>query len=184
MTRIFRYVLMNDTGMAPCIDNGRVSLATCKPKIRSSAKPGDWVIGCRPSPDQCEVVWAGRVAQSIEVGEFERQYRGRSDAIYRGKPNAYERLRPAYHPGADELRKDTSAPALVFAQDETWYFGRTPQRLPEHLMHLAAGGRGHRVGGVRVGDIDELVKWLKGVAKPGVHARPRDAAPQKTCGGC
>lgn len=184
MSRIFRYVLMKDTGMAPCIDNGMVSLATCKPKIRSSAKPGDWVIGCLPSPDQCEVVWAGRVAQSIEVGEFECQYHGRSDAIYRGTPNAYERLRPTYHPDADEFRKDTSAPVLVFAQGETWYFGRKPQRLPERLMHLAAGGRGHRVSGVREGDTDELVKWLKSVAKPGVHAPPRDASPRKSCSCC
>ena len=34
MTRIFRYILRNDTGMAPCTDRGLVSLATCKPKIR------------------------------------------------------------------------------------------------------------------------------------------------------
>jgi hypothetical protein len=41
MIRIFRYILKNDSGMAPCIDNGLVSLATCKPKIRASAQHGD-----------------------------------------------------------------------------------------------------------------------------------------------
>src|SRR5262245_14974675 len=101
MTRMLRYILQHDTGMAPCVDDGLVSLATCKPKIRASANPGDWVIGLRPSPaPRGLVVWAGRVAHSIGVGEYERQHRGRSDAVYRIKPDGgFERLRPDYHPG-------------------------------------------------------------------------------------
>lgn len=42
--RIYRYVLTSDTGMAPSIDQGVVSLATCKPVIRRCAGPGDWVV--------------------------------------------------------------------------------------------------------------------------------------------
>jgi hypothetical protein len=62
MTRILRYILQHDTGMAPCVDNGLVSLATCKPKIRAGARSGEWVIGFRPSPaPRGLMVWAGRV---------------------------------------------------------------------------------------------------------------------------
>ena len=181
MTRILRYILQHDTGMAPCVDDGLVSLATCKPGIRASAKPGEWIVACRPSPaPRGLVVWAGRVADSIEVGEYERQHRGRPDAVYRAKPGGgFKRLRPDYHPGENELRKDTSAPVLVFDPDATWYFGREPHMLPEQLMHLAAGGRGHRVSGVSEGDAAALQAWLTSITPPGVHGLPRDATPKK-----
>jgi len=180
MTRILRYILQHDTGMAPCVDDGLVSLATCKPKIRAGAKTGEWVIGCRPSPaPRGLVVWAGRIADSIEVGEYERRHRGRSDAVYRAKPGGgFKRSHPDYHPGENEIRKDTFAPVLVFDPDTTWYFGREPHMLPEQLMHLAAGGRGHRVSGVNEGDAVALQAWLMSITPPGVHGLPRDATPK------
>jgi hypothetical protein len=179
MSRIFRYILPHDIGMAPCIDNGLVSLATCKPRIRASARPGEWVIGCRPGTAQRGlVIWAGRIAQSIEVGEYERQYRGRADAVYRAKSNGgFKRLRPDYHSGEKEFRKDTSAPVLVFDLEATWYFGRQPQMLPDYLMHLAARGIGHRVNGVEEHDAAALQSWLTGIGSPGVHAPPHDGSP-------
>lgn len=182
MTRILRYILKHDTGMAPCIDGGLVSLATCKPQIRKGAKLGEWIIGCRPSPEGLgRVVWAGRVADSIEVGNYERLHRGRSDAIYRAKPGGgFKRLRPHYHAGESELRKDTSAPVLILDPDATWYFGANPHTLPEHLSHLAPQGRGHRVDKVKEGDAVALQAWLASILPPGVHGRPRDLAPKKS----
>lgn len=181
MTRILRYILQHDTGMAPCIDHGLVSLATCKPKIRASAKPGEWVVGFRPSPaPRGLVVWAGQVAERIDVGEYERLHSckrrgGRDDAVYRELPSGgFERLRPNYHPGPDEFRKDTTAPVLIFDPKATWYFGCEPQMLPEHLMHIAAGGRGHRVSGAQASDPIALQTWLARIVPPGVHHSPRD----------
>lgn len=186
MTRILRYILQHDTGMAPCIDHGLVSLATCKPKIRASAKLGEWVVGFRPSPaPRGLVVWAGQVAESIEVAEYERLHSckrrgGRADAVYRELTNGgFERLRPQYHPGADEFRQDTSAPVLLFDARTTWYFGCEPEMLPEHLLHIATGGRGHRVNGTQEGDAVALQTWLAGIAPPGVHHSPRNSAPKK-----
>ena len=181
MTRILRYILQHDTGMAPCVDDGLVSLATCKPKIRASARVGEWVIGFRPSPaPRGLVIWAGQVAHRAEVGDYERQYRGRSDAVYRARPGGgFKRLRPDYHPGEDEFRKDTSAPVLIFDPDATWYFGAEPQMLPEKLMHLAAGGRGHRVEGANEGDTAALQSWLSSLKPPGIHEPPRDPAPKR-----
>ena len=179
MTRILRYILQVDKGMAPCVDNGLVSLATCKPKIRASAKAGEWVAGFRPRPDDRGLlVWAGRVADILDVAEYERRYRGRSDAVYRAMAGGgFKRLRPDYHPGEDEFRKDTSAPVLFFDREATWYFGREPRMLPESLMHLAAAGRGHRVSGVDDGDAAALRAWLTSLGPPGVQGRPSDGSP-------
>jgi hypothetical protein len=185
MTRILRYILQHDTGMAPCVDDGLLSLATCKPKIRGGAKVGEWIVGFRPSPaPRGLVVWAGRVSNVVEVGDYERQHRGRSDAVYRAKPEGgFKRLFPDYHPGENELRKDTSAPVLVFDKEATWYFGREPHMMPERLMHLAAGGRGHRVSGVNEGDPVALAMWLTSIAPPGIHGVPRDEVPTKPASG-
>ena len=179
MTRILRYILQTDTGMAPCVDDGLVTLATCKPRIRTSAKRGEWVVGCRPSPaPRGLVVWAGRVAHKTEVGDYERQYRGRGDAVYRSQPGGgFKRLRPDYHDDEDAFRKDTTAPVLIFDRDATWYFGHEPHLLPEHLMHLAAGGRGHLVRHVKEGDAAALQGWLASIAPPGIHGHPRDGPP-------
>ena len=42
---IFMYKLTTDNGGAPCVENELLSLCICKPKIRMSAKVGDWIIG-------------------------------------------------------------------------------------------------------------------------------------------
>lgn len=189
MTRIFRYILQTDTGMAPCIDRGRLTLATCKPRIRSSAMPGDWVMGFYPRPfERGLVAWAGRIERKLETGEYEREFRGRSDAVYRQKADGtFKRLRPDYHSGANEIRKDLSAPALVFDEQATWYFGDEPRLLPDALIHLAAGGQGHRVNGTRGGDLATLSAWLHSCSPPGILGRPRHAvvtrAPSRGCAG-
>jgi hypothetical protein len=175
MTRIFRYILQTDTGMAPCIDGGRLTLATCKPRIRSSAKPGDWVLGFYPRPfERGLLAWAGRIARKVEIDDYEREFRGRPDAVYRLKlDGSFKRLRPDYHPGANEIRKDLSAPSLVFDEQATWYFGDEPRLLPDDLLHLAAGGQGHRINGVRDGDTDALLAWLADLGATGIIGRPR-----------
>ena len=41
--RLFAYKMTHDTGFAPNPFWGCLTLATCKPKIRESKRPGDWV---------------------------------------------------------------------------------------------------------------------------------------------
>jgi hypothetical protein len=45
MDRVMGYKLTNDTGFAPNPFHGYLTLATCKPMIRSTRKKGDWVAG-------------------------------------------------------------------------------------------------------------------------------------------
>lgn len=171
--------------MAPCVDNGLITLATCKPNIRAYAKGGDWVVGFRSVANGAPaglVVWAGRVESSLEVGAYEHAYRGRSDAIYRRRDNGkLKRLRPDYHPGDEQLHRDTDNPVLVFAREAAWYFGREPEMLPEHLMHLAprSTDRDRLVNGANAEDVIALQHWLSSLAPAGVHAPPRDPPPIK-----
>jgi hypothetical protein len=45
MSRVYLYVVDRDFGFAPNPFHGYCSLATCKPGLRRTASPGDWVIG-------------------------------------------------------------------------------------------------------------------------------------------
>lgn len=45
MARLFSYVVARDYGFAPNPFFGVCTLATCKPGIRKTAVPGDWIVG-------------------------------------------------------------------------------------------------------------------------------------------
>jgi hypothetical protein len=188
MTAIYRYKQTTDNGMAPCVDRGLVTLATCKPNVRRQARPGDWVVGFRSVAQGAPVgvvIWAGRVAESLEVGDYERQHRGRSDAVYRALPaGGFRRLRPDYHPDERQFLRDTLHPVLTFDRNTAWYFGSVPVLLPERLMHLAPGlrDRDFLVNGVSDGDAEALEEWLRSLGASGGFAGPRDPARTKHCG--
>jgi hypothetical protein len=181
--RIYRYILTSDTGMAPCIDASLVSLATCKPVIRRCAQKGDWVLGFLASPAPAGMVaWAGRVARIVLFGDYEREFRGRSDAVYRQRRDgSFRRLRKDYHVEPGQMERDLSGSALLFDSNSTWYFGDRPRILPENLLHLAAKGQGHRVNGVAQGDAALLLVWLQSLGAPGLHGKPPDRDPND-CG--
>jgi hypothetical protein len=180
--RIYRYVLTSDDGVAPCVDDDLLTLATCKPVIRRVARVGDWVVGFRGKAPAGVVIWAGRIACKFSVGDYEARHRGRADAVYRLQPDgSYLKLRPDYHARREDVLKDLSGPALVFDPASTWYFGSDAQLSPDTLMHLAASGQGHRVNFRRPGDEDVLLGWLNELGPPGIHGLPQAEA---HCGGC
>lgn len=121
------------------------------------------MLGFAPAPlPRGLLAWAGRVAETLSVGEYERRHRGRRDAVYREEGDGtFRRLRPDYHPEPDAIRKDLAAGMLVFDPAASWYFGRVLRELPPELMHLAASGRGHRVNGSEPGDAAMLERWLR-----------------------
>jgi len=165
MTRIYRYILVDDVGMAPCPAGDLITLGTCKPAIRRGASTGDWVLGFRPgSLERGMLLWGGRVTDVLEHGEYERRYRGRPDAVYReASDGTYRRMRPDYHSTDEQMRGDISGPVLVFDPAVSRHLDGKAVPLPVGLAHLAPAGRGHRVSGVGAGDVETLAAWLAGL---------------------
>ncbi|MEO1731286.1 MAG: hypothetical protein AAFR64_11170 [Pseudomonadota bacterium] len=188
MTKAYRYVLVTDDGRAPCIDNDLVTLGTCKPVIRRCASVGDWVMGFYPSSAPYgTLAWVGRVDSKLSHDEYERVHRGRSDAVYRiGDQGRYQSLEPDYHPDSTQKQRDYNNPVLIFGTGHTWYFGDSPEALPEELLHLTPSGQGHRVNGRRNGDLGDLIKWLERKSAVGIIGKPRHASESafgfKACG--
>ena len=182
MTKIYRYILATDNGMAPCIDGGFFSLATCMPGIRKMARDGDWVAGFMPGSGNCgELVWAGRVERTLPTGKYQSTHPSRRDAVYRQCATGFERLLKGYHCDPKQQARDTANPVLVYSAAQSWYFGSKPRQLPDWLRHLAAVGRNYRVNFRQDGDLSEWEAWLA-TEPPGIHGSPRDKL--ILCPGC
>lgn len=182
--KLFRYILLHDAGMAPCPDSDLITLAVCKPRIRASAKVGDWIAGFCPVSGNPALdrplgmlAYIGRVSACLSVGEYEKKYTDRSDAIYRQQQDgSFYRKRPTYHDDADAIRKDLSAGVLVLDPDASWYFGDQPVRLIDEFLPLAAQGVGHKMNGATEAQIMALAGWLRERCPPGRYGDPRNAA--------
>lgn len=182
--RFYRYVVASDFGMAPCPQDGLLSLATCKPVLRRKARIGDFVAGFAPSPAPSGLlVYAARIVEVVEWHEYGDRYtqKQRSDSVYGLAPDGKWRPRlPGYHCEPEEQERDRSAPVLIFDPNTTWYFGNQAQMVPDPLVHWSVGGRGTLTGrGYRVDDIDAddpagMLAWLIATFAPGLHGQPRN----------
>lgn len=178
MTRIYRYVLKNDSGMAPNPRKGLLTLATCKPEIRKRAKVGDWVMANYPSPQNKRVAWVGKIERCVPVRLYASEFSERDDALHEigphGEPQRIQGKHEWYHQGTEERRKDRSGNVLVFDMRQCWYFGADGRSIDSALKHLIAYGQGHRVKNRKSGDLNLLKVWLTKQDEPGIHAEPRD----------
>jgi hypothetical protein len=185
VTQIYRYVLTVDGGMAPCSQDGLISLGTCKPMIRKRARENDWVAGFMPGTRNGEnrgrLVWVGQISEKLTQDEYRKRYPHRRDAIYGLDANGeYCKYLDRYHCDPAQQRRDHANPVLLFDQARTRYFGGEPEVLQERLMHLAPQGRAYRVNFRRDGDLHD---WEEFISKlPVEHGEPRDEL--VLCPGC
>lgn len=186
--RIYRYVLMDDKGMAPNPRGAMLTLATCKPTIRRGARRGDWVLANRPAPHNERVVWAGRVSEVLTFEEYSDKYPERDDALYTrddaGRPQRIDGKLPWYHPEQRNLITDTRGGVLLFEWTRCWYFGNDARLLPSELAHLAKRGIGQILKGTLPGDDLALEKWLESQAPPGKIGEPADGWDGPDKGSC
>ena len=179
--RIFRYVVRIDAGTAPRPWGGTCSLAICKPAIRASAHPGDWVIGFR-SRRPGEVVYVMQIDERLSLGDYWRdpRYADRRPGGAAQPDNIY---RPKKSGVLEQVANDVHGPAQaaadirgrnVLLSKRFWYFGSASVTLPAALRHLLHSVRGHVVHKARrVNDEAALVRWLSRW-NPGVHGTSID----------
>lgn len=179
--RIFRYVVRLDRGGSPNPSGGWCTLAACKPVIRRTARPGDWLLGLRRQHHD-ELVYAMQVAEVLALADYWRDARFRSrrpgasatpDNLYRPVAGGrLERVDNTLHDATHTARDTSGRHALVSRR--FWYFGDASPPLPTDLVHLVHAGQGHAVDARRrPDDEDRLRAWLAHW-RPGVHGRPID----------
>src|SRR5215469_393036 len=133
MGKIYYYKLTVDGGGAPCVEGRLLSLAICKPRIRTGAQKGDWIFGfAANSLDPANrLIYIAEVTDKEIDGRYYRdpKYSGRSDRIYRWDGDRYERrARALYHDHDQDLPHDlgeapTFPRAQVLLSKDFRYFG-------------------------------------------------------------
>jgi hypothetical protein len=131
--RVFFYKMTSDSGAAPCVAQGILSLAICKPMIRTSAGEGDWVFGFAADSLRKEnpLIYVARVTEVARDGRYyaDPRYAGRADRIYRRLGDVFERRPDAlFHDRPGDLIHDLGRPpayvrATVLLSTDFRYFG-------------------------------------------------------------
>ena len=159
MGRIYFYKLTTDDGGAPCVQDGLLSLAICKPMIRSTAAVGDLIFGFAANVlhrDNC-LLYIARITEKVQDGRYyvNKRFAPREDCIYERSGHRFVWRQGALHHGPNDLVHDLGEyPAYpksnVLLSTDFRYFGakgNAEYKVLHHTIKEAVEGlgRGHRV---------------------------------------
>lgn len=177
MNRLFSYCIPYDDGAAPNPYGGICTLAICKPRIRSVAKIGDWIVGTGSikSGFANQVVYAMKVTGKMSMKKY--------DALCREKypskiPDWYHKsdyskrvgdciydfsvqpplLRKGVH--SEGNRKTDLGGKNALISDHFYYFGNQPKPLPKDLLPIVNQTQGHK-SNLNKPYFEEFVKWIE-----------------------
>jgi Nucleotide modification associated domain 2 len=162
MIKVYIYKVTVDNGGAPCVSGGILSLAICKPAIRSTAQPGNVILGFAANSLYCDncLVYAANVTRHLDGREYFslRKYASRPDCIYRWDDHRFEWKHDAKYHSRAELEHDLGefpeygrANVLLSEQAQNFRYFKGEFRIGykakyPHLKSLVEMlGRGHRV---------------------------------------
>ncbi len=87
MPKIYFYKLTCDNNGAPCVHEGLLSLAICKPMIRGPAQPEDLIFGfaAKSLRRDNRLLYVARITDKVLDGGYyvQKQFAVRDDCIYR-----------------------------------------------------------------------------------------------------
>ena len=178
MPTLFSYCIRYDGGAAPNPFWGVCTLVICKPRIRSVAKVGDWIVGTgsvnSPIGDiGGQAVYIMQVSKKMTMEAynafvkthlpnkipkwFSKDVRRRlGDAVYDFSVDPPS-LRRSVHNESHRERDLGGKYALL--SEHFFYFGDQPRQLPDHLLPIVKQGSGHRS---RANDpyVEVFLDWL------------------------
>jgi hypothetical protein len=114
---VYFYKLTRDAGAAPCVADGLLSLAICKPMIRVSAREGDLVFGFAADSMGRDnaLVYIAKITDAASDGAYykDQQFATRADCIYKRHGTFFKRRRDAlFHNRPGDLRHDLGGPPV------------------------------------------------------------------------
>ena len=199
--RLHSYVVARDYGFAPNPFFGVCTLATCKPKIRSVAAIGDWVMGTgsKQSNREHRVVYAMRVTESMTFEQYwsnprfqqkKPNLRGSKkqafgDNIYsRGTEDHHWCQADSHHsltdgsPNPKNVKADTATNRILLSNDFVYWGGEGPE-LPKKFLNYGphhesvCAGRGHK-NDFSLQLVEEVVVWIRSFQQAGFCGEPFD----------
>lgn len=193
--------MKRDFGFAPNPFHGFCTLACCKPKIRSSASIGDWIVGTSPTRVGIDnrLVYVMQVA---EVLTFESYWsdsrfvlkrpdfngclkRAYGDNIYHHDPSSGKWLQENSHHSLKDgltnvknLMQDTGSTDRVIVATTFAYWGGSGPTIPtdfdqgDHRRLRKIGP--HHKSNFAPEFVREFLSWFHSMKMQGVYAKPKD----------
>jgi hypothetical protein len=203
--RLYSYIVARDYGFAPNPFHGYCTLATCKPKIRAGANPGDWIVGtgAKTRYDLAgHLIFAMQVAEVMGYDAFWNDPRflakrpvlnGSLKVMY--GDNIYHRVgrrwaqKDSHHslengrPNRSNVEHDTSVDRLLVATKFV-YWGRSAPRIPRRFRpfrktdeDVCCKARGYRVFSQELAEAFPV--WVEQLGKWGFQGEPLEFAMHK-----
>ena len=191
MPAIYYYKLKVDDNGAPCVQNGMLSLAICKPMLRRKAVPGDLVFGFAANALHADnrLIYIAEITDKVRDGEYyrKRRFSRRLDSVYRWRKGRFRWRSGALFHSPRELRHDLGghpeyARAEVLLSRSFRYFGADGSAAYKTRYRLIAAavedlGQGHRVN-----HNERLRRELLALKQQVWQATPRRRAGRPTSG--
>jgi hypothetical protein len=183
---VYRYVMPHHEGFAPCFDDRTCTLACCKPGIRRTARPGDWVLGFAPRKSgDARLCYAMRVAEVVDFASYaaDPRFKDRHDNIW--QPDAGGNFRHVashdIHDTPANRETDLSGRNVLIA-DSYKDFGKEGLDLraavgDDIALRLWYPGRGHKTAGLQPGDLDAFIRMFDEVR----DISPATVKPSASC---
>lgn len=166
--KIYYYKLTVDDGGAPCVQNEVLSLAICKPTMRSTAEAGDLIYGFAANEMYADnnkkistdnhLIYVAIVTKNLRNGGYYRnsQYVSRGDCVYERRGDRFTwRAKALYHGPKDvdhDLGKypDYARANTLLSKENYRYYGADGSADYKTTYPLIADaicrlGQGHRV---------------------------------------
>lgn len=188
MKSVYLYAITRDFGFAPNPFHGVCTLATCKPKMRSSASIGDWIVGMGGSKmGGKRVDYFGRCICALRVGKKISFNDYWNDPVFSCKKairngslktlvgdNVYSTINGkwiqsnCHHSNADgttnysNLERDTGYTDQVIIADRFFYFGKSAPRLPKDILDSIPYQKNPRdMRRFRNGEANQVIDWIE-----------------------
>lgn len=166
--KLYSYIVTHDSGFSPNPFWNLLTLACCKPTIRSSIgshylknKEEYWVVGLSPKSEGNKIIYAMKVTNVVNYKEYFDNFKNKipdfnkneliyqcGDNIYKPVKNGFEQLRSLHsyeHRSDDKWGLDLSnfvhdlSGIYVLVSDDYYYFGKEAKELPYNLGDLKIG---------------------------------------------
>jgi hypothetical protein len=112
--KIYVYKLTVDSGGAPCVERGVLSLAICKPMIRRTAEVGDLIFGFAASSLSRDnrLIYVARVTDTKRNGAYfrDKRFARRGDCVYEWHRGRFHWRRGARYPMLRIARRGVPIP--------------------------------------------------------------------------
>jgi Nucleotide modification associated domain 2 len=175
MNNIYFYKLTADSGGAPCVWRGLLSLAICKPMIRKMAHKNDLIFGFAANSlhkdKRNRLIYVAYVTKKAGR-EYYKSYAKRPDSIYRLSGGRFAWKSDAAYHGPNDLKHDLGTypsyeRASVLLSRSFRYFGRAGTdeykyrfpRIKRAVERLGRGARVHHNEELRR-ELIEMAEWI------------------------